>query len=201
MVDFNKLLSPELRAKIASETAEIQRMWGLPDRFLAADLLRKARAARDLYPEHFARGEYDTYSTSLVWDVVPEVAYRMGATDVRRDERRADVRACDVDELREWLGNCLNWAPLIREAHDAAGADPWLMLARSPQQGNPVLFALDRICAPDMDSKDRGARLVREISRVRGFEETSAWHPGLDKRFVTDREVDISEASGYSLGR
>lgn len=201
MVNFRLMLSPELRAKVDAESDELLRMWNLPDRFLAADLLRKAREARNLYPSHFERGGYDTYTTSFVWDIVPEIAFRLGSKDTRPDERRPDVRACDDDELRGWLGNCLNWTPTIREAHSdpLPLANPWLMLTRSPQQGNPVLFALDRVCVPDMDSTDHGARLVREISRVRGFEVTSAWHPGLERRYGEEHDSGEVETIDLSM--
>lgn len=180
MVNFTKLLSPETRARGAAEREELMRMWRLPDRFLAADLLRKAREARTLYPVLQDHGpDRSTYETTFVWDVIPEIAARLGETSFQFLERKSEVRACTDIELRQWLGLSLKHMGMLREAwlDKDRMVNPWLMLTHSIPNGNPVLFAMDRICPPTMDSDDWGARHVREIARNRGFEGISAWSP------------------------
>ncbi|NTF16982.1 hypothetical protein G6L37_00885 [Agrobacterium rubi] len=183
MVDFRKLMSPELRARSDAERVEMIRLWRLPDRFLAADLLRKVRSAREMYPKVLGRDldGYSSYETSFAWDVVPEVAARLGETDFLASERKSEVRACSDVELRDWVGSCLKHMGMIREAWIEKDPliNPWLMLTHSIPNGNPVLFAMDRVSAPTMESTDWGAAHVREIARHRGFEGISAWSPML----------------------
>lgn len=196
MAFFGIELSPELKIQVAAERAEVLRMWSLPDRFLAEDLLRKVRWAREAYPSHFYRkpGDMGTYTTSFVWELIPEIAYRLGARSFVGQERtRSDVRAADGVRLRHWLGHSLNGMPEIREAwdHPEGEANPWHLLTRECQNGNPVVFALDRVAPPLDDSDDLSARLLREVSWHRGFEPVSAWSPELQSY---DRA-----GSGFSL--
>lgn len=200
---FESRLSPEMKAQIAAERSEVERMWALPDRFLAEDLLRKVREVRRRYPDYFTRapGDMGTYTTSFVWEVIPEIAYRLGATNFLPQERtRPDVRAADGERLRHWLGHCLNGMPEIREAWDDAledpyAAHPWHMLTRECQNGNPVVFALDRIEPPSPEHDDLPARLLREVSYYRGVETTSAWYPAMTAApaEVEDDEMEFFE--------
>jgi hypothetical protein len=196
MAFFEIELSPELKAAIAAERSEVMRMWCLPDRFLAEDLLRKVRWVREAYPTYFHRepGAMGTYTTSFVWELVPEIAYRLGARSFSPQERtRSDVRAADGIRLRHWLGHSLNGMPEIAETWDysEAGANPWHVLTRECQNGNPVVFALDRIAPPLDDSDDLSARLLREVSWHRGFEPISAWSPELQNY---DHGIALSSA-------
>jgi hypothetical protein len=183
MVDFTKFLSPEAIARGKAEREELIRMWRLNDRFLAADLMRKVRDARSRYRAVLdidPRG-YSTYETTFAWDVVPEIAARLGETAFQPNERKAEVRACTDVELREWLGLSLKHMGMIREAWNDKDAlpNPWLILTYSIPNGNPVLFAMDRICPPTLESQDWGAKHVREIARHRGFGDVSEWSPML----------------------
>lgn len=202
-------LSPEMRAALDTERAEISRMWSLPDRFLAEDLLRKIRWCRERYPSLFDRkdGYYGDSTTSFAWDIVPEIAFRLGAGSFAPLERsRADVRSADGERLRHWLGHALNGMGFIDDAWDDGGAkpNPWLMLTRDCQNGNPVVFALDRVAPPTNESSDLPARLLREVSWHRGFEPVSSWSPALqdygrrlnclDEDEGRDEEVDESGA-------
>lgn len=189
MAFFGIELSPELRAMIAAEREEVMRMWSLPDRFLAEELLRKCRRVREAYPKYFHRepGTMGTHTTSFVWELIPEIAFRLGARNFVGQERsRADVRAADGVRLRHWLGHALNGMPEIREAwqdahDDPQRANPWQVLTRECQNGNPVVFALDRVSPPLAKSDDLPARLLREVSWNRGFDPVSAWSPGLQE--------------------
>jgi hypothetical protein len=212
MAFFGIELSPELKAAVAAERDEVMRLWSLPDRFLAEDLLRKVRWVREAYPSHFHRqpGAMGNYTTSFVWELVPEIAYRLGARSFGPQERtRADVRAADGVRLRHWLGHSLNGMPEIRDAwnHLEGAANPWHVLTRECQNGNPVVFALDRIAPPFDDSDDLPARLLREVSWHRGFEPVSAWSPELQNyvsaaalpSFDDEEEEALPEASGPAL--
>lgn len=185
MVDFRKWMSPEARERSDAEKAELLRLWELPDRFLAEDLLRKVRAARSMYPHKFALHPegWSTYETTFVWDVVPEVAARLGAVDFQPNERKSEVRGCSDEELRDWVGLSLKCMGMIREAwiDKVPLVNPWLILSHSIPNGNPVLFGLDRVCPPTLESLDWGAVHVREIARNRGFGEVSAWSPMLQE--------------------
>jgi hypothetical protein len=183
MVDFSKFLSPEAIARGNAEREELIRMWRLSDRFLAADLLRKVREARFMYPKVFDLDPngWSTYEKSFVWDLVPEIAARLGETAFQPNERKAEVRACSDIELRDWVGLSLNHMGMIREAwiEKYPILNPWLMLTHSVPNGNPVLFAMDRVSPPTQESQDWGAKHVREIARNRGFGDVSAWSPML----------------------
>lgn len=181
MVDFRKFMSPEQIARSDAERAEILRMWSLPDRFLAADLLRKVRVARNAYPVLNMDYRGSTYETTFAWDVVPEVAARLGAAEFLPNERKSEVRQCSDKELRDWVGLSLKHMGMIREAwlERDDRANPWLMLTHSLPNGNPVAFAMDRVCPPTLESRDWSAVHVREVARHRGFDGVSAWSPML----------------------
>lgn len=210
MVNFRKLLSPEAIERLNAERAELIRMWRLPDRFLAADLLRKARAARAAYPSVLGLDPngWSTYEKTFVWDVVPEVAARLGETDFDPNERKAEVRGCSDVELRDWVGISLNNMGMIREAwlDKNPVINPWILLTHSIANGNPVLFAVDRVSPPTADSKDWGATHVREIARSRGFGGVSAWSPMLQNyersgsaTWMRDHSCDEEPAAGMGM--
>jgi hypothetical protein len=198
MVDFSKFLSPEAIARGNAEREELIRMWRLSDRFLAADLMRKVREARFMYPKVFDLDPngWSTYEKSFVWDVVPEIAARLGETAFQPNERKAEVRACSDVELREWVGLSLNHMGMISEAwlDKDPILNPWLMLTHSVPNGNPVLFAMDRISPPTLESQDWGAKHVREIARNRGFGDVSAWSPMLQNYEKGGRATWMPEA-------
>ena len=136
-----------------------------------------------MYPKVFDLDPngWSTYEKTFVWDVVPEVAARLGETKFQPNERRAEIRGCSDVELRDWVGHCLKNMGTLREAwlDEETQVNPWLVLTHSIPNGNPVLFAMDRVSPPNNDSQDWGAVHVREIARVRGFGAVSAWSPML----------------------
>lgn len=185
MIDFRKLMSPEAVARMDAETREIERLWVLDDRWLAREILQLARKAREFFPDQlgdYARVEKTTYSTVFVWDLIPEISARLGETQFMLGERSAEFRAASADELRGWASSIMNWlgrfdqseVPLVRGFH------VWDLLSHSFVNGNPVIFALDRVAPPTNESKDWCARHMREISQTRGFAPTSAWSPELN---------------------
>ena len=170
---FRFQISPEAAERIARDEADVVRLWSLPDRFLAAALLRMSRAAADADPDMLGHGGWGTYEHRLVWQVVPEVAFRLGETSFRTNERPPAIRRVDDEILRVWAGACIQNATAQRPE---AGAG-WRLLTREPANGNPLLIALDRVFPPDRYSEDYGARMVREAAGYRGFEDATAWRP------------------------
>lgn len=184
MVDFSLLLSPAQRQRLAKTAAELERIFSLPDRWLAEELLRLARGTRAMFPDKLA---YDprlsTYDRSLVWDVVPEVAKRLGSRNLTEQEASFEVRAHSGTALREHAGQCLHCTSINRWLdHQANFPSPAELLVHDIPNGNPLAIAVDRLCpAPPREAHadDWIARHVREISRTRGFQETAIWTPAL----------------------
>ncbi len=55
---------------------DIHRMFKLPDLWLAAELLRLARQARQVAPDLLGNRDASGHDVGLVWDIIPEVARR-----------------------------------------------------------------------------------------------------------------------------
>jgi hypothetical protein len=58
--------------------------------------------------------------------------------------------------------------------------EPVKLVCHEVANGSPTAMLLDRIVPPSEASMDRSARLVREVSRVRGHGEVAAWSPAID---------------------
>jgi len=186
-VDFRKFLSPEALARLDARRAEIERLYGLGDRWLARELVGLARRVRDIYPDDLGQAQHlrgGTYDTTYVWDLILEIAARLGHQDFVPGERRAEIRALDGKELREWVGTTMKWLSSRPEEdpHLQRGIHPWDLLTTTFVNGNPVVFALDRVAPPTPASEDWCAIHMREIARYRGFGEVAAWFPGFNER-------------------
>jgi hypothetical protein len=70
----------------ATAAREMERLRRLPDRWLAEERLRLARAARDAYPRELGNPSTMAYAPMPVWNVIPEIARRLGATRLNRQE-------------------------------------------------------------------------------------------------------------------
>jgi len=184
ILEFSRLLSPAQLKRLAATRVEMERIYRLSDRWLAEELLRLARRAREEHPDKLACPDVMTYEASFVWDLVPEVAKRLGASTFRREEARDwQMRDADVVELREIAGVFLLNSSLGRWIdHKAEKPSAVELLGHEVANGNPVAMALDRMCQAPARGNDRDdyvARQVREVSRRRGFEETAEWSPVL----------------------
>lgn len=192
MVDFLKLLSPAQVQRLEKVRSEMRRIHGLPDRWLAEELLRLARRTREEFPDKLSEPVHDTHDTSLVWEVGPEIARRLGAT-LRSDEsRRGDVRYATGQELRTHAGSCLQytsvWGWLDYKASSPSAAE---LLTHEIANGNPVAIALDRLYpvgAKDITGVDHIARSVGEVSKRRGFGNRTAWWPGMQEELKDELE-------------
>lgn len=182
MIDFRKMLSPETLARMDAKRAEIGRLYALGDRWLAEEILKHARLVRQIYPDRLGQDAHvnrSSYSTAYVWNVVPEIAARLGATHFLAGERSEEFRMLSSDALRDWVGGAMPWVGSLPMAQKdlVRGFHPWDLLTTEFVNGNPVVFALDRVAPPSDESKDWCARHMREIARNRGFEPVSGWHP------------------------
>lgn len=185
MVDFRKKLSQKQIRLLHATTVEIHRLFALQDRWLGQALLHLARDVRAEFSGRLSDPSEQTYDATFVWSLVPEIARRLGAEGVSPDEiRRTEIRYATDRELRELTGIFLNnlsigqWSLENRDIRDRpSSAD---LLTREFVNGNPVAFAIDRICPPapvGADKDDWLARHVREVAAHRGGDDTGEWSP------------------------
>jgi len=192
-------MSPEqrerLQRRLAAERLEMERLHALPDRWLAQELLRLAREIRRSVPglgSPFSIGS--GYTAFALWHVVPELARRLGAPLEPNEASNPEVKINSPERFRQMVGCVLQWIDkryLEPACKPEADLCPVRVLFHDVANGSPIVMALDRIAPPDMDYVDFPARHVREISRFRGHDEVSAWHPSLQDE--PDRAVEPEE--------
>ena len=159
------------RARIEQEETEELRLFGLTDAWLAAAILSIARKAQASTPEH-TPGQC-TYNARLIWGIVPEIARRMGVVRMTTDEIDWEVRELSDYELRIRLGHTL-----ANIGH--CSLPGWDMLSREVANGNPLVFAIDRLCRGKMgDAEDPLVRRLTEIARVRKRPFNGVWTPSM----------------------
>lgn len=195
MANLRIKLPPEARARLDAVTQELDRLFGLEDRWLGEEILRLARDARALLDTHFPT-EHVGYDQFLVSDLAPEIARRLGAKPNADESQNVAIRASSDREIRERLGRYFNNMRIaekgyeLRHMMESAGKEvPTYyaldILGHEFVNGNPLAMAVDRICTPapaDSDRDDWIARHTREISRNRGHAETAVWTPALNAR-------------------
>lgn len=178
MVDFKNLMTPVQRAYYERIDVEIVRLFNLPTRFLARALITHARDARARHPDFLSlnhHGGNETVST-LVWDIIPEISYRLGERSEIPGERRPDVRAMTDARFRIHAGFVImSCANIVfndeRRIRDPNDIDPAEVLTHDVANGNPVAFALDRVVpAHSYDKEDVLSRYTFEVSENRGFQ-------------------------------
>lgn len=171
MVSFSHLLSPATRARIAKENAEAARLFSLKDAWLAAGILELARKAQRSTPE-YSPGQ-GTYNARLIWGLVPEIARRLGVIRMATEEIDWEIRELSDYDLRIRAGYTL-----ANISH--CSLPGWDMLSREVTHGNPVVFAIDRICPERVgDSADPIVCRFTEIARVRNCPFFGVWKPNI----------------------
>ena len=168
MVNYENLLSEQSREKIRTTRVEVARLYALPNRWLAAEILRLARAAqKDLRAEGFSPGDC-VYDAAFAWNVLPELAKRLGATQFNQDER-LDRSICGLSDsaFRFHAGYFI--------FNSSTNAIRNSILSREVANGNPVVFALDRVAVPEQG--DPIAVRLREIAHVRSVPFAGTWSP------------------------
>jgi hypothetical protein len=166
---FKWNLSLETKAAIERERIEAFRLYRLTNTWLACALVKLAREAQKVSPEYLP--EDNTYNARLIYGIVPELARRLGPVKLDMRELDWEIRELSDYELRERAGHCLL---NIRDT-DLPG---WVMLTREVANGNPVLYAMDRLCPGVLgDRDDPVTRRLTEMAEYRKKPYTGVWTP------------------------
>lgn len=185
-MDFKIHLSPEARRKLDAQRAELARLYQLPDRWLAEALLRLARKVRSGAAELFVERDR-CYETALVWNVIPEIAKRLGKlndTAFMRGERDDwELRRLDNKALRVTVGAYIkNTSQFYLERKGSIPEDvksAWELISHEAVNGNPIVIALDRVAPPSLplDPDDHLANQMYAINIQRGNPTEAVWRP------------------------
>jgi hypothetical protein len=166
---FKWNLSADTWAAIEQEKNEALRLYRLTDIWLANALLKLAREAQKSSPEYGPNDEH--YGARLIYGVVPELARRLGIVKLDTREIDWEVRELNGYELRERAGHCL----LNTRSSDLPG---WVMLSREVANGNPVVYAMDRLCPGVLgDRDDPVTRRLTELAAYRKRSYQGIWTP------------------------
>ena len=189
-IDFLANLPPErrdvLRRQIAAESVEMRRLHGLEDRWLGEAILKLLRDVRRRSGAYaLPHSDGGTYNSSLLWEVGPEIARRLGCKLAPHESADFETRIATPERLREIAGLAIaNFdRSYLKDASDPSkDLCPVSLLCRDVANGSPLAVALDRVAPPGPGSNDRCARIVQEISARRGYEPREAWSPELQDR-------------------
>ena len=152
-------LSPETRERMNREEKEAHRLYGLANAWLARELLNLARAAQRSAP-HLSP-EQPVYDSTLVYGIVPELARRLGTVRLETREINWEIRPLSDYALRQRAGYCLRNT-------ERSFQPGWNILTREIYHGNPVVYAVDRLCpGKPGDRDDPIAQGLAEVSRNR----------------------------------
>lgn len=166
---FTTLLSPASRQKLERLSAERRALYDLDNVGLANALVRMAREAAEQHPEF--KPSAPTYEASLLFELIPTLAHRLGAP-----EAAGKLLTVDNKELRYRLGNTLSC--LSPTYHSFVMS----MLSGEPCNGNPLVYAIDRLQPGDVNDKnDRIAFLTAEVAHSRGTPYNGVWTPEILK--------------------
>ena len=163
-------LPHELKEKIARERAEVIRLYGLTNEWLAHALLKIARQAQVSSPE-YGLEHSPTYNSRLIWGIIPELARRLGTVKLKVEEIDWEIRELSDYELRIRIGNTLQNIGVVT-------SKGWDLLGRETVHGNPVAIGIDRLCPGDLnDHYDTIVRRALELSRYRKKSYRGVWTP------------------------
>lgn len=187
---FRSLLSPEARLRLEQEHAEAMRLYRLPNVWLASAILMLARKAQGSTPQ-YEPGDC-TYNARLIWGLVPELARRTGIVHLTTNEIDWTVRDISDYQLRVLLGHAL--------ANIATSKLPgWSLLAREVANGNPLVYAIDRLCPGKMGDRDDSiVRRLTEIAAIRRCPYDGIWTPEMETPWpplIIDRGPEDEETA------
>lgn len=171
------MISEKMRDHIKKEAAEIDRFYGLPDRFMARELIKLSRDLRNNHENVIGQPGEGSYEGLIAWAILPRLARDLGETDLTGVERQAALMAPrDPAALREYTGIALNNSA-FRFISDRDGLLAQ-RLTGSFANGSPVTIALDRVAPAHEASPDWVAVHIREICHARfGDQRYSSWCP------------------------
>lgn len=78
-------------------------------------------------------------------------------------------------ELRERAIGCLSHINPFRSNANTR----WTMLLREPANGNPIVYAVDRLCPGNLSQPDTLVKQLRKIAGYRGAEYDGRWTPAM----------------------
>lgn len=166
-MSFRYNLSSVQLDELERERSEMRRLYGLTDTWLANALLKLVRQAQKAAPA--LQPEDNTYTARFVYGLLPELARRLGSVRLETREIDWEIRELTDYELRRCTGNCL----LHLEQWSLPG---WSMLTREVANGNPVAFAMDRLCPGVLgDRQDPVTRRIEEIAGYRKKPYNGVW--------------------------
>ena len=185
-IDFRRMMTQDARDSADATRREFDRMRALPNRFLAREIAKLARDCRAQCiaggDDHMADRDHGTYNLGLLWDVLPELAKRLGETEFLPGERQDYGTPTTDQEFRDLVASYLRHSCIgNRHGYREAGPDtnPARVLSSDVANGNIVAVALDRVCPPTADSQDWFASYLREVGRARFGRDANvtAWTP------------------------
>lgn len=177
-----------IEAKATQMRSEMLRLNGLPDRWLARELMTITRAARHVGGHILSpQNDVDLRLRSLLWDVIPEVAFRLGETEFLPGERSHAVSGLTDTNLRTYSADLLSDRPyLVAFARRPwRGMNVYAFITRPAHDGNPVVIGLDRFADPDPDFPDKAAASINRRFEAEGIEGVWTWSPPSDIRLAT----------------
>ena len=163
---------------------EMARIHGLTDRFLGQYVLDLARKMRVENPGVIGvTGRWQNYESWISWEVVPEIARRLGVIAFGKNEGSdKSLPGADRSQLRRMLGVALLEANFLRDLPWPECAPSCRLAARCATIGNPFVIALDRAAPPSEDRHERFdflAMRLRAALAGKGKARRSAWAPEL----------------------
>jgi hypothetical protein len=206
-IDWSKLLTKAQMECLAAEEAELERLYGLPDREIGEELLTLARKAREENPRLLGDPDGISYSPALVWHVIPEVAKRLGCAVGANEASSDDIVGISDRDLREAVGHylanaTLNYGLELQDL-ERPGNQPRAidLLDREACNGNPVAIAIDRICPPapeGQDQDDQLARRIREVGRYVDGAQVAMWSPEAASKSEIDAKLEPTGLAGMA---
>lgn len=142
---------------------------------MGADLLRKARSIRSCLPEEICGPRASTIESRLFWEIIPELAHRLGVTQLANGELSSCLRGLDVFDLRLVVTQALNGLPKVPE-YDRP--EHWSLITRDVCAGNIVAIALDRVAPPSIAGDWISASIDRVCNDL-GIQTRLTWEPQL----------------------
>lgn len=150
-LDFSRLLPPEVAARLERSRIRVERLYALPDRWLGREIAGMARRVRASVPELASpAAEGDGYSKHMLWDVVPEIARRLGEPLLPNESADVGLRTAGEIELRRDVSTIMSNVSSVRlmQLVPEDLQDDLHMLLLDAVNGNPVAVALDRVAPP-----------------------------------------------------
>lgn len=165
---------------------EAERLYRLPDRWLAEELLKLAKRALEENPNP-ERG--NRLTTRVLTQTIPEIARRLGAKVPGHMLRHDLANMSPAAFRREVAGDAtleVFDSGLPVDALVAPGLSAVALLDLETIAGNPIATALDRICPPDELNPDILASITLGSSMLYCDRTFASWTPDV-------RQLDISE--------